>query len=372
MRFLASVFSNRFASPTTSPIFTTIIAILFLAVSIFNFVIQEKETKYLHDEMHILTSQQGDINKEMQTLSCKLNSALQEIKDIKAERVHLDEKIEYAKERINWIRSQLNDISGAQYLNEEGIRVVGILRNKVQELAFHTLVPYELSPQVEKGLPVHLSGHLPAVEQSGSAQAKLPETEDLPQGQDVNEHFQKAVFYQKNGELSKALQEYEGVLEIDTLNAGVHNNMGLIYQQMGEYDKALLAFRKAVSIKPDYNKARSNIGTVLYKQGHLDAAGMEFEFILEKEPENVHALTNLAIIYKEKDNLDKARDLFLKALNLNNTFPEAHYNLALILEELGSVDEAVIHYRAFLKYSHGAYTSLTADVLGHLEVIEKK
>lgn len=362
MRFLASVFSNRFASLTTSPIFTTIIAILFLAVSIFNFVIQEKETKYLHDEMHILTSQQGDINKEMQTLSCKLNSALQEIKDIKAERVHLDEKIEYAKEQINWIRSQLNDISEAQYLSEEGIRVVGILRNKVQELAFHTLVPYELSPQVEKGLPVYLPERTPEAEQ----------TEDSPDGQDVNEHFQKAVFYQKNGELSKALQEYEGVLEIDTLNAGVHNNMGLIYQQMGEYDKALIAFRKAVSIKPDYNKARSNIGTVLYKQGHLDAAGMEFEFILEKEPENVHALTNLAIIYKEKDTLDKARDLLLKALNLNNTFPEAHYNLALILEELDSVDEAIIHYRAFLKYSHGAYTSLTADVLGHLEVIEKK
>lgn len=334
MKFLTSIFSN--------PIFIAIIAIPLLAISIFNFMSHEKEAQYLNDKMDILASQEENIHKEMQTLSYKLNSALQEIKNISADRIYLEEEIVTAKRQINGIHSRLNNISETQYLNEKRIKTVGIGA---------PLVPYEESPQNEK---------------------ELLKVEDTLERQNITEHFQKAVFYQKNGESSIAIQEYESILEKDPLNAEVHNNMGLLYQQKGEYNTALLAYRKAVSLKPDYNKARSNIGTVLYRQGRLEAAGLEFELVLEKEPENVHALTNLAIIYKEKGELKKARDLLLKALDFNDESHEAHYNLALVLEELGSIGEAIVHYRKFLKHSHSAYISLKAGVLKHLEVIEKK
>ncbi|MGR3311230.1 MAG: tetratricopeptide repeat protein [Candidatus Brocadiales bacterium] len=359
MKFPTSIFSDRFSSPATSPIFITIIAVLFLAVFVFNFIIQEKETKYIHDELHILASQREDTNKEMQTLSYKLNSALQEIKNIRTERVYLDEEMASVKRQINGIHLRLNNISERQdmfallstSLNEKRIKAVGIGL---------PLVPYEVNPRDEKDLS------------AGNVQAGLLKVEASLERQNITEHFQKAVFYQKNGELSKALQEYENILEKDPLNAEAHNNTGLLYQQKGEYNKALLAYRKAASLKPDYHKARGNIGTLLYRQGRLDTAVLVFEFILAKEPENVHALTNLAIIYKEKGELEKARDLLLKAVDFHNEFPEAHYNLALNLEELGSIDEAIIHYRAFLKYSHNTYTSLTTHVLNHLAVIEKK
>lgn len=331
-------------------IFITIIAMLFIAASAFNFIAQEKEARYRHDEMHIFASQQEDINKEMQTFSYKIDLALQEIKDIRAERIYLEGKIESVKKQINGIHSRLNSVSETQYLpvlersegNEKKIKIVGIGL---------PLVPYEVSPQDNK---------------------ELFKAEDSLERQNIVEHFQKAVFYQKNGELTKAIQEYESILKIDTLNAEAHNNMGLLYQQKGEYNKALIAYRKAILLKPDYNKARSNMGTALYRRGHLEAARLEFELVLEKEPENVHALTNLAIIYKEKGGLEKARDLLLKALNFDEKFPEAYYNLALILEGLGRIEEAIIHYRSFLKYSHNPYTSLTADVLKHLEELEKK
>ncbi|MBI2560664.1 MAG: tetratricopeptide repeat protein [Planctomycetes bacterium] len=324
-------------------IFITTIVMLFLSAFFFNFIAQEKEAKYHYDEMHILASQQENINREIQTLSYKLNTVLQEFKNIRAEGVYLKDEMESVKKQINEIHSWLDNISAeTQHLNEKRIKVVGFGL---------PLVPREANPENGK---------------------ELLKVEDTLERQNITEHFQKAIFYQKNGELTKALQEYESILKIDSLNAEAHNNMGLLYQQKGEYNKALLSYRKAVSLKPDYNKARCNMGTVLYRQGRLEAAGMEFDVVLEKEPENVHALTNLAIIYQERGELEKARDLLLKALNLNGEFHEAHYNLALILEELGSIDEAIVHYCAFLKNSSDAYTSLTADVLKHLKALEKK
>ncbi len=318
-------------------IFITIIAMLFLTAFSFNFILREKEEESFRNEMRILASLREDIDRVLQTtLLYKLSSVLNEIESSKAERLYLEREIELIKRQVNGIHSQLNNNQEAR------IKAVGI------ELP---LIPCNTRPQDEKA---------------------LLKTEDSLERQNITEHFQKAIFYQKNGELTKALQEYEGILKIDPLNAEAHNNMGLLYQQKGEYNKALLAYRKAVSLNPDYNKARSNMGTVLYRQGRLEAAGLEFELVLEKEPENVHALTNLAIIYKEKGELEAAGDLLLKALNFDEEFPEAHYNLALIFDELGKIDEAIVHYCAFLKNSPDVYPSLTAGVLKRLETIEKK
>jgi Tfp pilus assembly protein PilF len=341
-----------------NPIFITIIAVLFIAVSIFNFIAEEKKIRCLRDEAYILTTQREDINKEVRILSYELHSALQEIKDVRTEMICLEGELGAVKRQTNGMHSRLNNILKTQ-------DTFASFRS-AQGQALSTSKREKRIKVVGVGLPLIHGEESPRVEK------ELLKEEGSLERQSISEHFQRAVFYQKNGELSKAFQKYEGILKKDPLNAEVHNNMGLLYQQKGEYNKALLAYRKAVSLNPDYYKAHSNIGTVLYRQGRLDAADMEFEFILEKEPENVYALTNLAIIYKEKGELEEAKDLLLKAIELDKESHEAHYNLALILEELGRIDEAVIHYRAFLKHSHNTYTTLTADVFKHLEVIEKQ
>ena len=100
--------------------------------------------------------------------------------------------------------------------------------------------------------------------------------------------FELAVFYQRSGEYTKALEQYQKLLERDPLNASVYLNLGLLYQAMSNNLEALKAFRQAILINPNYDKAHNNLGIALMNSGQ-DAEAERADLRLEVEVRRARA-----------------------------------------------------------------------------------
>ena len=174
--------------------------------------------------------------------------------------------------------------------------------------------------------------------------------------------FELAVFYQRSGEYTKALEQYQKLLERDPLNASVYLNLGLLHQAMSNNFEATKAFRQAILIKPNYDKAHNDLGIALMNSGQDAEAEREFNRALQINPKSTEAITNLALIAQKLGNKDQAKTQLLRVIQMSPKNAEAHYNLASLYEEEGEVNRAVEHYRKFLDEGSSSYPDLARDV----------
>jgi tetratricopeptide (TPR) repeat protein len=69
----------------------------------------------------------------------------------------------------------------------------------------------------------------------------------------------------------QAAAAYEGILALDSTNAGALNNYGLVLVSLREFDRAEVMFRRAFALRPAPGPAM-NLATALRGQGRLAAA----------------------------------------------------------------------------------------------------
>lgn len=192
-----------------------------------------------------------------------------------------------------------------------------------------------------------------------TSESKLSET--------VRYQYNLGVTFQKQGQLSKAEEQYKKVIQLDPLNVEAHNNLGLIYKEMGKLDDAIDEYQKAISIDNDYWKAHHNLGVVFYNKGNLEKASAEYVLALKLNPKDIGLYNNLGLTYKKQGRHLDAEKTFKEALSINPTYPETYYNLALIMEEEGNLSGAVYNYRKFIQFSSDEHSILVEKVKNHLE-----
>jgi tetratricopeptide (TPR) repeat protein len=183
---------------------------------------------------------------------------------------------------------------------------------------------------------------------------------DKPLREDIY-HFNMAVFFQRQGDIPSALQEYNKVLELSPYNAEVYSNMGVLYNQVGEYDKAVAMLQKSLMIDPFYSKAHNNIALAYYNSGQLERAMEHFSRAVELEPVNLESYNNMGLVYKKMEDYQKAEEAFAKALSIDPDHAPSNYNMALLCEENGQLERAIEHYRAYVR-SKGVTPELAGKV----------
>ena len=184
-------------------------------------------------------------------------------------------------------------------------------------------------------------------------------------------HFQRAVIFQRAGDFENALFHYKQVLQRDDLNVEAHNNLGLLYRDKGLLDDAVREFRRAIAIDPRYTRARNNLGVTYLNQRRLDAAASEFQAALTIDPKNVESLVNLSTVEREAGRVETARSVLVRALVIDARSAEAHYNLALLEDDAGNNDQALSHYRAFLQFGAASHPALVTEVRKRLDALSK-
>lgn len=125
--------------------------------------------------------------------------------------------------------------------------------------------------------------------------------------------------------------------------------IGIAYLQNGEIDKAIEEFNRAIGIKYDDVKVHNNLGFAFAKKGLFDESIKAYENALKIDPDSAITHNNIGVSYKEMGQLDKAINSFKKAVQINNNYGPGHFNLAVAYEENGLLDEAINEYKHALR-----------------------
>ncbi len=192
---------------------------------------------------------------------------------------------------------------------------------------------------------------------------------ELNPPQSASYHFNLGVFYQGEGKLKEAKEEYEKVLSLAPSHVEAHNNLGVVYKDLGKLDMAIAKYRKTITLDPQYRKARCNLAAALYLKGDLDAAISESRLAIVLDPNDLEGYNILGLIYKKQNKTQEAIEVFRKALAIDPGHPQTHYNLAILLEKLGNIPGAIFHYQKFVDLSRAREDNqeLVGKVVKHLE-----
>ncbi|MFA4916738.1 MAG: tetratricopeptide repeat protein [Syntrophales bacterium] len=224
----------------------------------------------------------------------------------------------------------------------------------------------ELKTYVKKSLPAEESSEKAEIKRN-EPQKQIPVELNPPQS--AAYHFNLGVFYQGEGKLKEAKEEYEKVLSSMPSHVEAHNNLGVVYKDMGKLDMAIAKYSKAITLDPKYKKARYNLATTLYLKGDLDSAASESRLGIVLDPRDSEGYNILGLIYKKQDKTQEALEMFRKALAIDPGYPPTHYNMAITLEDLGNIPGAMFHYQKFvdLSMARGDNQTLVGKVVKHLK-----
>jgi Flp pilus assembly protein TadD len=194
---------------------------------------------------------------------------------------------------------------------------------------------------------------------------------DRPLTIEVIQHFNSGVTHFQQGEVLRAIQAYQKVIELDPNYIEAYNNLGIIYQEIGKMEDALRAYQKAVQINPRYEKAHNNMGIIFYLKGEDEKAMEAFNKALSINPNHIGSHIHLGTLYKKKGQMEKGIESYQKALTIDPHHGETHYNLGLLYEQVGNRELAVLHYQQFIQSSSNVYPELALRVRRHIQQMLK-
>ncbi len=144
---------------------------------------------------------------------------------------------------------------------------------------------------------------------------------------DWSSHYNLGLYYQNQGENSKALDSYETANRLypDVLMPLI--NSSVIYSYVGNPVKAEENLQKAISVDPDNEAANLNLGLLLAEQGRMDEAAKALATALKANPKQAVAAYNLSVI-SAAHNLQDALNYAQIATESNPNEPKYAYTLA--------------------------------------------
>ena len=116
----------------------------------------------------------------------------------------------------------------------------------------------------------------------------------------------RAVYYMKNKEYKKAIEDYNQALALNTQYTDAYNNKGASLHYLGEYKKAIKNFNQAIKYDSTYAKAYSNRGMAWGHLGELDKTIRDCDKAISIDPYLPDSYSNKGIAMAMKGNLEKA------------------------------------------------------------------
>ncbi|MFM1875282.1 MAG: hypothetical protein RL266_1019 [Bacteroidota bacterium] len=134
---------------------------------------------------------------------------------------------------------------------------------------------------------------------------------------DAGIHNNIGITYGDLKQFDKAEYHLKKVLELDSTFEGGLMNLGFMYSEMEAYEKALPVLDMAVKAFPDQPFPYNNRGWVKHKLGNSKDGIKDIEASLKLFNGNSYAYRNLALIHHSLGNNELACENAMKALQLN-------------------------------------------------------
>lgn len=161
-------------------------------------------------------------------------------------------------------------------------------------------------------------------------------------------HAAMAEAAYRNGDIPRAVREYQKAIELDPDYCVGLIGLGQIWAQQGRYDQALPLVEQAIRTLPDDPILNANLGFLYYKTNQNGKAVPYLEKALRLNPDELWAHFNLGMIRQQQGNFVSAREHFKRAVQGGADFNFANYYLAVIENAEGNNERAKECARAFL------------------------
>jgi len=161
----------------------------------------------------------------------------------------------------------------------------------------------------------------------------------------AGERVKQGIAYYEQGELDKAIVEYEEAIALEPDNPDAHRNLGTVYVDQGKWEEAAAAYEQAISLNPDFGEAYGDMIAAYVSLDKLSEAIDAGEKAIELAPDYATGHNNLGVAYRRQDQLDKAVAEFQEAIRLDSDYAMPHYNWGLIYYTQGQVDQAFVEWK---------------------------
>ncbi len=142
-----------------------------------------------------------------------------------------------------------------------------------------------------------------------------------------------ALDYYSKGNLEKAAEYYQYLINENSNESIVFLNYGIILKQLGKINEAELFLRKAIDINPNLAQAHNSLGNILKDHNKLEEAQNSLNIAIKLKPNYAIAHNNLGNILKDLGKLEDAEKSIRKSIELEKDKAEFHYNLGNILRD---------------------------------------
>lgn len=152
-----------------------------------------------------------------------------------------------------------------------------------------------------------------------------------------------ASCYHELGDVKKALENYEKIIDKTDLSEKAWYNIGLLYVEDKQLEKGAEAFNKALEINPNYQKAKFQIGlldsppmnpalrtaTHLYKQRKYQE-GLDETYNIDADEVDADVLYWRGNFLKKLNKKNEALEQYTQAVSLDDKHSEAHAQLGVL------------------------------------------
>lgn len=119
----------------------------------------------------------------------------------------------------------------------------------------------------------------------------------LTNGDREGVYLLSALVHTDMGLYTRAIEEYEELINRGLISATIYNNLGQQYGHCGARDKALACYEAAVNREPDYAAGYNNMAQLYFREGDMETALANAHRALKADSSFYQASTLLAIIY---------------------------------------------------------------------------
>lgn len=154
---------------------------------------------------------------------------------------------------------------------------------------------------------------------------------------DASTYFAHGHLLERQGHLSRSVEQYERALQINPGFLAARNRLGITLNKMGRHAEATHAFQVAAKQAPDQAHVFNNLGFSLYLQEQFAEASAALEQALSLKPDFARARMNYALALGKLGRTDEAFAQFEQV----GPPADAHYNLAILQTDAGDYVAAV-------------------------------
>ncbi|HVF27473.1 MAG TPA: tetratricopeptide repeat protein [Pyrinomonadaceae bacterium] len=165
----------------------------------------------------------------------------------------------------------------------------------------------------------------------------------VQQSTDITMRFNRAVEFQREGQLKPAADEYRAVLKIAPDYAEAHANLGVVLAQLGRYEESVSAYESALRLAPHLTPIHLNLGIAHYRADQFERAADSFRSFLTSTPDHIQARQLLGLSLFELGRDTEAIPILEQTVNKSPDDAAILYalGLAYMRQRYAGVDEII-------------------------------